>query len=354
MVIEDRIKEALAERGAVSVGIANRETLADGPPSAQIDFALPGARSAISFALLQDREKIRAFLAKEDRLGHDEDNTSLNFKSFAMATEVAEILKKEGHQAVAIIPNGEYRQDQPDWRFVAHPPISHRYMAVASGVGFFGWSGNVGIKGHGANVLLGTCITTAELEPTPPVAPDESFCDNCKMCAASCPMEMFEKEISTTQTIGGNTYVHAARRSTTRCLIGCGSASGMHKSGEWSSWSPGRFTIPDDEMALRAECSRLYPLMGRRPSAKVSDITRMATSRARNPGAIARFGGFRSCSHCQIICFGDKTQRAANLKLLHTSGCIVQEPDGALVALPPDEAAKRIDGMDPDRKALYV
>jgi len=46
------------------------------------------------------------------------------------------------------------------------PPIlSHRYIAACSGVGSFGWSGNVGIKGYGTIVELGTVVTSAELNP---------------------------------------------------------------------------------------------------------------------------------------------------------------------------------------------
>ena len=43
------------------------------------------------------------------------------------------------------------------------PLISQRMLAAASGVGFFGMSGNILTESHGAAVSLGAVITTADL-----------------------------------------------------------------------------------------------------------------------------------------------------------------------------------------------
>jgi epoxyqueuosine reductase QueG len=68
--------------------------------------------------------------------------------------------------------------------------ISHRYLAVQSGVGWFGLSGNVIAKQSGASVVLGSVVTTALLEPTEPLPEDEKYCDECKLCMASCSIPM--------------------------------------------------------------------------------------------------------------------------------------------------------------------
>jgi epoxyqueuosine reductase len=51
------------------------------------------------------------------------------------------------------------------------PDLSHRYLAVRSGVGWFGFSGNLITPQSGATGILASCVTTAELEPTAPLPP---------------------------------------------------------------------------------------------------------------------------------------------------------------------------------------
>ena len=49
------------------------------------------------------------------------------------------------------------------------PPISHRYLAVRLGVGFFGYSGHILTKEHGAAIVLASVVTKAEFKPTEPL-----------------------------------------------------------------------------------------------------------------------------------------------------------------------------------------
>ena len=46
-------------------------------------------------------------------------------------------------------------------------------MAVRAGVGSFGWSGNVGLKGVGTAIILCTTVTSADLAPTAPEPEEE-------------------------------------------------------------------------------------------------------------------------------------------------------------------------------------
>lgn len=41
------------------------------------------------------------------------------------------------------------------------------------------------------------------------------------------------------------------------------------------------------------------------------------------------------------------------MRILHGSGCIVQDADGELRALPPEEAEAAFNAMEPERRALY-
>ena len=50
--------EFLKLQGATIVGVATKETLAGGPPSTDLEYVLPGAKSAVCFAVPFDQEKI--------------------------------------------------------------------------------------------------------------------------------------------------------------------------------------------------------------------------------------------------------------------------------------------------------
>jgi epoxyqueuosine reductase len=59
-----------------------------------------------------------------------------------------------------------------------------REAAVRSGVGFYGKNTMVITQRHGSWVVLGTLVTDAELEPTPPLDAD---CGSCRLCIDACP-----------------------------------------------------------------------------------------------------------------------------------------------------------------------
>jgi len=60
-----------------------------------------------------------------------------------------------------------------------------------------------------------------------------------------------------------------------------------------------------------------------------------------------------TCAHCQFICSPDKEKRKQRYKMLTESGVVVQNPDGPLEAVSPDEAEKRLANMGPEKRALY-
>jgi len=343
MSLSDDLKNYVLSKGAIAVGIVTVKGLKGGPPSVDLNYKMPGAISAISFALPFNREHIRAFLSKKDRGAHEQDNLKTNIRATELSWEVAEFLKKAGFDARGTSSNLKYRKEVPGWEITMPPDISHRYIAVRSGVGSFGWSGNVGIKGFGTAIILGTVLTKAELEPTEPIPEEKTFCDQCKLCVSACAVEMFEKEKEMSVTLGGKTFSHAARRSYLLCQFCCGGFTGLHKSGKWSTWSPGRFKVPEDEKEILKELLRAVALYNQRPIM---------------PGGYVHpsLGGVRqymTCGNCQIVCWGEKKETAKNIKLLHKSGCVFQKPDGSLYALPHEEAAIYFEEMETDRKKLF-
>jgi epoxyqueuosine reductase len=59
-----------------------------------------------------------------------------------------------------------------------------REAAARSGVGFYGKNTMLITRRHGSWVVLGTLVTDAELEPTPPL---EADCGSCTLCIEACP-----------------------------------------------------------------------------------------------------------------------------------------------------------------------
>jgi epoxyqueuosine reductase len=62
---------------------------------------------------------------------------------------------------------------------------------------------------------------------------------------------------------------------------------------------------------------------------------------------------YLTCGNCQLVCHPDKEERKRRYQMLRESGVVVQNEDGSLEAVSPDEANQRMDGLAQDRRALY-
>lgn len=60
--------------GASAVGVATIDTLAGGPPSTDLTYVLPTARSAISFAVPLNQDNIDLWFSKKSHTKHFKDN----------------------------------------------------------------------------------------------------------------------------------------------------------------------------------------------------------------------------------------------------------------------------------------
>jgi len=295
---------------------------------------------------------IREYLAKkEDAFNkHETNRFDLNYGSVKISYELASWLEEKGYKAKGVISNNNYKTEIKGWRANMPPRLSHRYVAVASGVGSFGWSGNVGMKDIGTTILLGTVVTTAELKPTEPLPPEESFCTKCKICTNVCAAQMFSKDEEVTFTLGGKEYTHAKRNGYVRCQYVCGGFTGLHHSGKFSTYSPGRFPIPDTNLEI-------YKMMGRalrryQTWPKRTDVESKYKDGYVNesaPGVDIRL----TCGLCQNICWGNQKDTAENYKILTNSGCIVQNPDGSIVILSPEEAEKHFKALPDKHRKKY-
>ena len=342
----ENLREIVLEQvrlgGACAVGIATTGTLAGGPESADLNRVLPGARSAISFAYALDPEQLELFLAKKDRRGHERNNIDVNTMASGAALNLAGFLEMKGHRAYPVISNNYYRTDTPMGALDMKPDVSLRYLAVRSGVGWFGLSGNVITAEQGAAIILGGVVTTAELEPTAPLAAQDSYCNGCRLCLASCASGLMEENHLTTVTMGGQEFQYSKRKSYLRCEYVCGGFTGLHPSGTWSTWSPGRFPIPErDEEFLPALMNGL---------ANYSQWPDMGGGYYH---VLSRHKMFITCGNCQLVCHPDPEVRKKRHRLLKDSGVVVQDPEGSLEALPPDQARDRLKAMPEATRSIY-
>jgi len=334
----------LKTQGASVVGISTCETLAGGPPSTDLEYVLPGARSAVTFAVPMDQEKIERYLAKEDHAGHQDDNTHTNVFTSGLAVSLAEYWKQHGIPSYGCLSNAVYRPDTPRGMLDFLPDISHRYLAVASGVGWFGFSGNVITKEHGAAVILGSVVTSAELIPTEPLPDEDRYCDECQLCRASCASGLMHPKEKTTVTLGNREFSYSKRRSYHRCDLVCGGFTGLAKNGKWSTWSPGRFPVPDqDEDFVPALVEALSASAPRPDLAGGFHHPAMPANRKIN----------FTCGNCQLICHPDRDERKRRYKLLTESGVVVQHEDGHLEAVAPDIAEKYVSELPDPKRAMY-
>lgn len=95
---------------------------------------LPEARSALSFAIPLDPGKIEKYLSKEDHAGHQEDNVKTGYFVTGLAVGLASYLDQLGYPSKGVDSNVVYRKDTPRGTRDFMPDISHRYLAVRSGL----------------------------------------------------------------------------------------------------------------------------------------------------------------------------------------------------------------------------
>ncbi|SMC25960.1 Epoxyqueuosine reductase QueG (queuosine biosynthesis) [Desulfacinum hydrothermale DSM 13146] len=343
-----RIVREFAEiEGACAAGIVTPRTLSGGPPSTDLSYVLPQARSAVVFAVPMDPAPIDGYLRKEDRLSLERAYVRANTVASGIALHLANFLAQKGYPSAAVAANNVFRpaSSQSGNGCPAdsyYPDIAHRYLAVRSGVGHMGFSGNVITKDHGAAVILGTVVTEADLAPTEPLAPEESYCDRCGLCRAACASGFMDFRNTTRVVLGGVEIAYSGRRHYGRCDLVCSGYTGLHPSGKWSTWSPGRFPVPDRDEDLPAAYERMQKAHASWPASEGGRYFFFMDEKLRF-----------SCGHCMLICHPSREERKRRYQLLRHSGVVVQMADGTRKAVTPHEARTILDAMHPERRILY-
>jgi epoxyqueuosine reductase QueG len=340
--ITQTVIDKVMGEGACDAGIATTETLEGGPPSVDLSYVLPEAKSAVCFVLALDQSLIIPYLKKEDYLSHTRDNTRTNKVASGIALDLARFLEQKGFPSYPVASNVVYRQDTERGLLDLFPDISLRYLAVASGIAQFGLSGNVIREEEGAAIILGAVVTTAELEPTAPLPWEDRYCDGCRLCVASCASGLMDPKEEDTVTLGGMEYTYAKRLNYNRCGYVCGGFTGLHSSGKWSTWSPGRFPIPENDNEFVIAIAKSLMPYHARPELVGARVHLMID------------GKFSmTCGNCQLVCAPDREERERRYGALIEGGCVVQNPDGSVEAFPPQEAAEHVAAMNTEIRKLY-
>lgn len=206
-----------------------------------------------------------------------------------------------------------------------HPEFSHRYAALASGIGRLGWSGNLLTREHGALVELGSVLTSATLTPDTPIPDKEHPCDRCKMCSLVCPVEMIHPKASIQVTVAGVTETISRKRPNTCCWISCTGYEGLATSRTWSNWSPYRLgrPLPEDKQELDSLCISLQKAD---PQMQVADNS---FKDYRQAVFDPDWFYYTVCGFCRSVCSPRREERLANRKLIINSGTTALKLDGS-------------------------
>jgi len=345
--LKEGVKGMALDSGAVLAGVGSRERLAKAPPSADMDYSLPGAQSCIIWAYAVPYDVLKNYFGKVERMGMKKFEHHAYSVGWETAKRIAQYLEcNSDFKAVPLAPNGVYRGaggknigvDQILKVERATPPFSLRYGAVAAGLGHLGWSGNLVTERYGGALFLGGVLTTAPLEPDP--IPQKNHCDHCKLCTQVCTTGFFSSsESEQPVAIGGVEEIYSKRNAQLRCVIGCAGFTGLSRDGTWSTWTPGHVCLaamPERRMKGRFAKYRILlplffsprvPAVQRRFNKKIREEFRVA-------GDIENFGQRPAdtinprCGLCSLICVADPVQRRELFDLLRTSGKVYLDRQG--------------------------
>ncbi len=358
--LEQRIKDFVRERGVEVVGTAGPGRL-DGPPSLDLAYTLPGARSIVSMALPMDVGAIYDFLGKKSPTPHNLDQLQGNQRVFRVADQTAGFIRSLGHRAAAVPANNTYRRSLD--HFATHPSFSHRFGAIAAGIAAQGWSGNVMTREHGAAVYLCTVVTDAVLASDPALPPRyfiDGFCARCKLCARACTSCMFEEEGEEYVLLNGELHPRGRRRNIDLCNASCFGLHAISPDCRWSTWGwywiedwvgrkpdAGRIRLRRDLMKqggrtgdsasrydrIRQIGSLLWP---EEEIAKFPPLDRWPESQLEKSEMLARisdevFGAHRglrdpnlvTCNHCALVCGPDLKETGERYRALLEGGIVV-------------------------------
>ncbi len=160
----------IRERRARGLFADMRFTMARPEESCHPETLLPGARTVVSAALCY-------WLPEPERpAGHGRLPRYTWFDAYAVLREKLDALGNCIGGSYRVLVDANQHVD--------------REAAARSGVGFYGKNTLLITRRHGSWVVLGTLISDAELETTPPLDAD---CGECRLCIDACPTNALDE-----------------------------------------------------------------------------------------------------------------------------------------------------------------
>jgi len=261
------------------------DRLAAAPPFARPENLVPKARSVVAIL-----KRINRTVQQVYRTGR----SSFRYTCFGgirlyeqldwVAGDLANLLEDQGYPSCPVAANFFYNFH------LGEPQLTHRYVAMAAGLGRIGWSGHLISPQYGTGVKLVSVVTEAELTPDPMV--DEELCQRCMTCVRACPAGAIHPTKTLTFEIGGKTY-EQGYFSKLRCLWSC---SGLTRGGG------NKYAMSDVPIPMLRDERDMGEIM-----------THYAEShRARDPldRLLRRFTAHRPCSFCHMVCHPEERRKA--------------------------------------------
>lgn len=354
--LKENIKKIALDSGAKLFGVGSRERLEGNPPSADMDYSLPGAQSCIIWAYPNDIEALENYFSKKERMSIKVLQDQGYATGWKTAQQIAKFIEDNtDYKAHPIIPNGKYRGGVASVRknAEAFPPFSLRYGAVAAGLGHLGWSGNLVSKEYGGSIYLDGVLTTAPLEADPMA--EENNCNQCKICQKVCTtgyVAKDEPEERQPVVIGGVKQIYGKRGTYMRCGVGCAGFTGLSEDGTWSTWTADHTClkkIPDKDLTREYMRNLTKEVMSGKdtPRQLRKFNQRIAVSFAKvgkteNVGVRPIEDTNPRCGNCNFICVADPKKRAELYKMLKTSGIMYLDDKGREYVKKIDENGKEI------------
>jgi epoxyqueuosine reductase QueG len=172
------IEKKAIRLGAVAVGVCSIESLLKA--NAVDPTVLASAKTILVIACGHSR----AALDSKNLQVKQNDTMATYEKVRTISKELAMTLEGEGYSALAIPPF--LPMDMSDGKYGMVGSVDLRRAAVEAGIGSYGKSGLVLMKGFGARVRLGAVLTSAPLKLTKKRA--KFLCpEECQICLSGCP-----------------------------------------------------------------------------------------------------------------------------------------------------------------------
>jgi epoxyqueuosine reductase len=328
-IAETELKSLAISLGADLVGITSKKVLVGAPLSSDPCYLLPSANSVISFAVSLDGDIVKDFISKKKWQPHCDNRKAIAQKLYRIGDALVDKLRSKGNEAINVDINNNYRPEKDIIDVTEmtefHPEFSHRYSALAAGIGRLGWSGNLVTREYGALVELGSVLTSAVLTADTPISDKEHPCDKCKICSLVCPVGMIHPKVSTQVTVAGITETISQKQPNTCCWIGCTGYEGLAASQTWSNWSPYRLgsKLPKGKKKLDELCISLQ-----KADPQMQD-TDNSFSNYRRAVFDPDWFYYTVCGFCRCVCSPQREERLINRKLITDSGTVFLKLDGS-------------------------